>query len=233
MLWLNLTWLLCFISVYKDGMVLRSGHNLRTLQSMIREHDAQNMDPNTNYSTASLQMDKNISSRNALSSRKIPKSTKTQKQYSQSDRKRHSMSTLESDSTTYARSKASLRARKNLSSQFEPSYSNTNRDLYSKSNLDSYSHSKSGSYSNQESRSYDQVDHRNSRSYDQTDGSSSVPGYKLTTVHKTLTEEYEDYGDGLEKGERELSEKQTKSNKRVAGNQTVDHLYGKCLIMIT
>ena len=208
-------------------MVLRSGHNLRTLQSMIREHDAKQMDNNTNYSNSSLYIDKNISQRNALTSRKIPRSTKGSRQYSQSERKRHSVATLESNSATYLRTKADLRARKNLSSRFD-SYSGMNSDQYTRSNFDTLSKSKSDLYSNRDLRSYDLISARNSKSYDQTVSGSSVPGYSLTTVRTTVTE-YEGVDGGQEKGEEELSEKQARSNRQLTEtqNQTVDHLYGK------
>ena len=219
-------YLSCFV-VYKDGMILRSGHSLRTLQSVIREHDAKQMDNNTNYSNSCLYIDKNISQRNALTTRKIPKSAKGSKQYSQSERKRRSMSTLESGSATYLKTKADLRARQNLSSKFD-SYSGTNSEQYTRSNLDSYSKSKSDLYSNGESRSYD-ISTRNSKSYNETDsGRKSMPGYSVTTVRTTVTE-YEDSEGGQEKAEKEISEKQARSGGYLMQNQnqTVDHLYGK------
>ena len=207
-------------------MVLRSGHSLRTLQAMIREHDAKQMD-NTNYSNTSLYIDKNISQRNAMTSRKIPRSTKGSKQYSQSERKRRTMSTLESDSGTYLKTKADLRARQNLSSKFD-SYSGRNSDQYTRSNLDTYSKSKSDLYSNRDSRSYD-LSARNSKGYDETDsGRKSMPGYSVTTVRTTVTE-YEDLEGGQEKAEKEISEKQARAGGYLTQNQnqTVDHLYGK------
>ena len=172
--------------------------------------------------SSNLQIQDNYPVRNAVTSRKVLKSAKGSRQYSQSDRKRQSMSNLESDSVSYLQT-SNLRARKNLSSEFG-SYSHTNTDLYTKSNRDSYSRSKSGSYSN-----------RDSKSYDETDAGNSVPGYSLRTVRTIVTEEFEDFDEGLEKGEQELSEKNATSVSQLkkSESKTVDHLYGKNLRILT
>ena len=221
-----------YFSVYKDGMVLRSGHNLKTLHSVFREHDSKDMDLNNKYpNSSSLQIKENYPVRNAVTSRKVKKSERNARQYSQSEQKRNGLSNHETDSLSYSQ-KSNLRARKNLSSEFD-CYSRTDTDIYTKSNLDSYSRSKSGSYSNRDSKSYTNRDskrysNRDAKSYDEIDASVSVPGYSLRTASKTVTEEY-DYDVGLEKGEQELSEKYTSAVSQVnkGGNQTVNHLYGK------
>ena len=229
-----------YFSVYKDGMVLRSGHNLKTLHSVFREHDSKDMDLNNKYAnSSSLQIKENYPVRNAVTSRKVKKSERNSRQYSQSEQKRNGVSNHETDSLSYSQ-KLNLRARKNLSSEFN-SYSRTDTDIYTKSNLDSYSRSKSGSYSNRDTESYSNRDtksytnrdsksysNRDAKSYDEIDAGVSVPGYSLRTASKTVTEEY-DYDVGLEKGEQELSEKYTSAVSQVnkGGNQTVNHLYGK------
>lgn len=215
----------------EDGIELRSGKSLKTMNEIIHEHDEglqqSNIIHSTNrtaYTTSKLDsmsrsrkdtLNENKNAQTSSRNKKALKSKENEKQYSHSERKHYT----ESNADSYAESGSfldynNIKSRRSL-----------NTDFATNTNLSRSRVSNRGVNNRLTMNSYPKL------GYDGEDDGPSRAGYSVRTVTKTLTEEFEETDGGItEKGAMEVSEKNSQSSRNKPGQNNI-HLYGECCII--